>query len=228
MSYLKRILLVEDEPNLGSVLKDYLELSGFEVTWRLDGKKGWSTFKTGQFDLCILDVMMPEMDGFTLGKEIRKANEDIPIMFLTARGQKQDIMEGYNTGADDYITKPFDSELLILKINALLRRKEVSQLQELSYTIGKYSFDSKFRQLVIGDSVKKLSPKEASLLQLLCEYKDDILPRKRALEMIWKEDSYFTKRSMDVYITKLRKYLAADDQIEIINIHSNGYMLKTV
>ena len=190
-------------------------------------KKGWSSFKTGSFDLCILDVMMPEMDGFSLAKEIRKVNEDIPLIFLTARNQKKDVVIGYESGADDYITKPFDSELLIHKINALLRRKVTLTLQDKSYSIGSFTYDSKFRTLIRKDESRKLSPKESKLLQLFCEHINDILPRDKALKMIWKDDNYFTKRSMDVYITKLRKYLAEDRGIEIVNIHSNGYMLKT-
>jgi len=227
MNNKNKILLVEDEPNLGAVLKNYLELSGFEVLLKSDGKKGWSTFKTGSFDLCILDVMMPEMDGFSLAKEIRKVNEDIPLIFLTARSQKKDVVIGYELGADDYITKPFDSELLIHKINALLRRKVTLTLQDKSYSIGSFTYDSKFRTLIRKDESRKLSPKESKLLQLFCEHINDILPRDKALKMIWKDDNYFTKRSMDVYITKLRKYLAEDRGIEIVNIHSNGYMLKT-
>ncbi len=227
MNNKNKILLVEDEPNLGAVLKSYLELSGFDVLLKRDGKKGWSTFKTGSFDLCILDVMMPEMDGFSLAKEIRKVNDDIPLIFLTARSQKKDLVIGYELGADDYITKPFDSELLIHKINALLRRKVTLTLQNKSYSIGSFTYDSKFRTLIRKDELIKLSPKESKLLQLFCEHINDILPRDKALKMIWKDDNYFTKRSMDVYITKLRKYLAEDSGIEIVNIHSNGYMLKT-
>lgn len=228
MSEIKKILLVEDEPNLGAILKNYLELSGFEVVWRMDGKKGWSSFKAEQFNICILDVMMPEMDGFTLAKEIRGLNDDIPLIFLTARNQKEDAINGYKIGADDYITKPFDSELLIHKINALLRRKVTIELKDKIYKIGNYNYDSKFRTLSIKEESKKLSPKEANLLQLFCEFENDILRREIALKQIWGEDNYFTKRSMDVYITKLRKYLSQDPRIEIINIHSNGYMLKTV
>ena len=227
MNNKNKILLVEDAPNLGAVLKNYLELSGFDVLLKSDGKKGWSTFNTGSFDLCILDVMLPEMDGLTLAKEIRKVNEDIPLIFLTARSQKKDVVIGYESGADDYITKPFDSELLIHKINALLRRKVTLTLQDKSYSIGSFTYDSKFRTLIRKDESRKLSPKESKLLQLFCEHINDILPRDKALKMIWKNDNYFTKRSMDVYITKLRKYLAEDSGIEIVNIHSNGYMLKT-
>lgn len=227
MNNKNKILLVEDEPNLGAVLKNYLELSGFDVLLKSDGKKGWSAFSTGSFDLCILDVMLPEMDGLTLAKEIRKVNEDIPLIFLTARSQKKDVVIGYESGADDYITKPFDSELLIHKINALLRRKLTLTLEDKSYSIGSFTYDSKFRTLIRNDESRKLSPKESKLLQLFCEHINDILPRDKALKMIWKNDNYFTKRSMDVYITKLRKYLAEDSRIEIVNIHSNGYMLKT-
>lgn len=227
MNNKNKILLVEDAPNLGAVLKNYLELSGFDVLLKSDGKKGWSTFNTGSFDLCILDVMLPEMDGLTLAKEIRKVNEDIPLIFLTARSQKKDVVIGYESGADDYITKPFDSELLIHKINALLRRKLTLTLEDKSYSIGSFTYDSKFRTLIRKDESRKLSPKESKLLQLFCEHINDILPRDKALKMIWKNDNYFTKRSMDVYITKLRKYLAEDSRIEIVNIHSNGYMLKT-
>lgn len=222
------ILLVEDEKNLGAVLKNYLELSGFSVQWVEDGNKGWSAFKSGSFKLCLLDVMMPFKDGFTLGQEIRALNPKVPIIYLTARNQKIDVVKGYNLGADDYITKPFDSEILILKIKALLNRKE-SLVEEVElHKIGSIDFNVKYRTLSINGELVKLSPKESELLNLLCLHKNDLMPRELALQKIWKEESYFTTRSMDVYITKLRKHLKADPSLSIENYHSNGYMLKSV
>ncbi|MEJ8800625.1 response regulator transcription factor [Pontibacter sp. H249] len=222
------ILLAEDDPNFGIVLRDYLELHDYTVTLCKDGCLGITAFRKGKFDLCILDVMMPEKDGFTLAKEIKKLNPDVPLIFLTAKAMKEDMLEGFRIGADDYITKPFDSEVLLYKIKAVLNRKSPSapeQKEQTDFAIGQYKFQSSLRILSRSGSEEKLSPKEAELLKMLCQHLNDVLPREQALEQIWHEDTYFTARSMDVYIAKLRKYLKHDPSVEIINIHGRGYRL---
>lgn len=221
-----RILLVEDDPNFGSILKSYLELNDFDVILKTDGKQGLSAFRSFPSDICILDVMMPEMDGFTLAREIRKLNTNIPLIFLTAKTLKSDVIEGFRTGADDYITKPFDSELLLYKIRAILKRtpKEDETLQTL-FRIGKFTFNYTLRDLVSLSESFHLSPKEAELLRMLCTAKNGVLLRKDALERIWEADNYFTTRSMDVFVARLRKYFRSDPSIEIINIHGNGFRL---
>ena len=223
-----KILLVDDELNFGSVLKDYLELDGYKVVLARDGEMGLSAFRKDKYDLCILDVMMPRMDGFTLGKEIRKADDKVPLIYLTAKTLKDDILEGFKTGADDYITKPFDSEVLLYKIKAILKRNEADEkiIPDAEYNIGQYVFNSKLRSIIRAGEVQTLSPREADLLKLLCFYRNDVMPRSEALKRIWNEDNYFTTRSMDVFIAKLRKYLKDDPKIEIVNIHGNGYILK--
>ena len=225
----KKILLVEDDPNFGTVLKDYLSLNDYDVTHAEDGLEGLLAFKNDEFDICILDVMMPKKDGFTLAKEIREINKDVPIIFLTAKTMKEDVLKGYQSGADDYLNKPFDSEVLMYKIKAILQRKENTMSPEEDkheFEIGEFKFDSKLRQLVHknGES-RKLSPKENKLLKLLAIYKNDLLPRELALTKIWRDDNYFTSRSMDVYIAKLRKYLKLDPNVEIVNIHGEGFRL---
>lgn len=222
------ILLAEDDPNFGIVLRDYLELHDYTVTLCKDGCVGITAFRKGKYDLCILDVMMPEKDGFTLAREIKKLDADVPIIFLTAKAMKEDMLEGFKLGADDYITKPFDSEVLLYKIKAVLNRKSPIQpirKEQTEFTIGQYKFHSELRILSRNGSDEKLSPKEAELLKMLCLHLNDVLPRDLALEKIWHEDSYFTARSMDVYIAKLRKYLRQDPSVEIINIHGRGYRL---
>jgi two-component system, OmpR family, response regulator len=222
-----KILLVEDEKNFGSVLKEYLKMNGYEVELCEDGEQGLKAFKSSKFDLCILDVMMPKKDGFTLSKEIKSFNKNIPVIFLTARTMREDIIKGYQLGADDYIHKPFDSELLLLKIKAVLNRSNnISNSDEFIYQLGQYEFNARMRILKhINEKEVKLSPKEAALLHLLCQHKNDVLLRERALKEIWQDDNYFTGRSMDVYIVKLRKYLAKDPSVTIVNLHSNGYSL---
>jgi two-component system OmpR family response regulator len=224
-----RILLVEDDPNFGSILKSYLELAEYNVILRTDGKQGLSSFRDNRFDLCILDVMMPEMDGFTLAREIRRLDRHIPVIFLTAKTLKADIVEGFRTGADDYLTKPFDSEVLLYKIAAILKRnKEMIDAQEQvpeDISIGQFHFRYRLRTLTLGDHVQTLSPKEADLLRMLAMAKDGIVSRSNALLEIWKDDNYFTSRSMDVYIARLRKYLRPDPSLEIVNIHGNGFRL---
>jgi two-component system OmpR family response regulator len=224
-----RILLVEDEKTFGSVLRDYLSLNDLEITWCEDGISGYETFVKEEFDLCIVDVMMPKKDGFTLVEEIRQKNKKVPVIFLTAKSLKQDVLKGYKIGADDYITKPFDTEVLLLKIKAILNRKEIEKPgnNETKFELGKLFFDFSLRKISGPQEYEiKLSPKESELLLLLCRHKDLVLPKEKALRQIWKEDNYFTGRSMDVYIVKLRKYLAADERIEISNLHSQGYVLK--
>ncbi len=221
-----RILLVEDEQNFGDVLKNYLELSKFQVDLARDGNVGLSKFLQNRYELCILDVMMPYKDGFTLAQEIRKKSQDIPLIFLTARNQKEDQLKGFKLGADDYITKPFDTEILLYKIKAIIKRKALPEEEVVhQFTVGNYNFDSKLRLLRLGEDSRKLSPKETQLLKMLCQHKNDVTPRTKALLEIWKSEDYFTTRSMDVYIAKLRKYLKGDSSIEIRNIHSEGYSL---
>ncbi len=224
-----RILLVEDDPNFGSILKSYLELADFEVILKTDGKQGLSAFTTYPFDLCILDIMMPEMDGFTLAREIRKINDGLPLIFLTAKTLKQDILEGFKIGADDYLTKPFDSEVLLCKINAILKRhseKNETAVEIFEYQVGAFMFNNRLRTLNMNGLIQTLSPKEAALLKMMCTSRDGILSRKDALLQIWGTDNYFTTRSMDVFIARLRKYLKPDPRIEIVNIHGNGYRFK--
>lgn len=221
-----RILLAEDEENFGAVLKNYLELSGYEVSLANNGLAAEKLFHKATFDLCILDIMMPIKDGFSLAESIRKKDNTVPFIFLTAKTLKEDIIKGYELGADDFIHKPFDTQVLIYKIKAILNRKKIKTPSSEELTIGKFIFNPKMRYLLFGEERKKLSPKEVSLLKYLVAYKNDILPREIALKDIWQNDDYFTKRSMDVYIAKLRKYLKADPSVEIVNIHSNGYMLK--
>lgn len=221
--------MVEDEKNFASVLKDYLKMNGFEVELCENGEQAALVFKAKEFDLCILDIMMPKKDGFTLATEIRTLDKQVPLLFLTARGAREDVIKGYRLGADDYITKPFDSEVLLLKIKAMLGRSKTEFAGEVyEHQIGHFSFNARLRTLKEKKKeALKLSPKEAALLNLLCQHRNDVLPREKALKQIWKEESYFTGRSMDVYIVKLRKLLASDASVEINNLHGNGYSLKT-
>jgi DNA-binding response OmpR family regulator len=228
----KKILLVEDDQNFGDVLRSYLEMHDFDVTLATDGEEGHSKFNDGEYDLCIFDVMMPKKDGFSLAREIREQNTDVPIIFLTAKNLKEDVLEGFKIGADDYISKPFNSEELLLRIQAILKRsqKSVSKADEQKeFEFGKFHFNYPLRILTYRDGDKeqkeKLSPKEAHLLRLFCLNKNDVLTRSEALTKIWGEDNYFTARSMDVFVTKLRKYLKKDTNIEIVNIHGNGFRL---
>jgi DNA-binding response OmpR family regulator len=223
------ILLVEDDKNLAFVLTDYLSISGYAVQHAEDGVAGLELFKNGRFDICILDVMMPLKDGFTLAEEIRVINEVVPIIFLTAKTMKEDKIRGFKAGADDYLTKPFSTEELSLRIEAILRRTRYSLLdgeQESHYKLGKYSFHYS-NQILSGPSGdKRLTKKEAEVLRLLCINMNKILRREIALKMIWGEDDYFMGRSMDVYITKLRKFLSEDSNVSITNIHRTGFMLE--
>ena len=225
----KKILIVEDDFNFGNILRDYLILNDYNVVLAKNGIEGMEKFEKENFDLCILDVMMPFKDGFTLGKEIREKNENIPLFFLSAKTLKEDVLRGFKIGADDYLTKPFDSEVLLAKIKAILNRKNfvnIPESENFEFEIGKFSFNSKLRFLTYGeeDSIK-LSPKENQLLRLLVLHINDLLPREMALNKIWRDDNYFTSRSMDVYIAKLRKYLKPDESVEILNIHGEGFRL---
>lgn len=221
------IFLVEDDLSFGAVLKSYLEISDFCVDWVDDGQHALACFKKNEFDICILDVMLPHVDGFTIATEIRKINNEIPILFLTAKNLREDVLNGYKTGADDYITKPFDTEVLIFKLKAILKRQNGIQQKEPDfYQIGDYHFDYKLRTIENGQSKQKLSPKEAELLKMLCDNQNELLPRETALKKIWGDDGYFTARSMDVYLTKLRKLFPEDSSVEIRNIHGSGFMLE--
>ena len=229
MADAKNILLVEDDPNFGIVLRDYLNLNGYQVTLAKNGMEGFDKYKKGDYDLCILDVMMPYKDGYTLAKEIREDNTSVPIIFLTAKSMKEDVLQGYKVGADDFLNKPFDSEVLLAKIKTLLKRKSsqttVSQKQT-DFQIGDFHLNAKLRFLTYKkEDPIKLSPKENDLLKLLALHLNDLMPRELALTQIWRDDNYFTSRSMDVYIAKLRKYLKQDSKVEILNIHGEGFRL---
>ena len=225
----KKILLVEDDINFGSILKEYLGLNEYAVTLAKNGIEGFEKFKKEKFDLCILDVMMPYKDGFTLAKEIREENSVIPIFFLTAKHLKEDVLKGFKVGADDYMTKPFDSEVLLAKIKAILNRKKFNEdpaVEAFEFSFSDFNFNSKLRFLKYKDKDPiKLSPKESQLLRLLVLYINDLLPREVALNKIWRDDNYFTSRSMDVYIAKLRKFLSDDKKVQILNIHGEGFRL---
>lgn len=225
----KKILLVEDDPNFGSILKDYLELNDFSVVLAKNGIEGYEKFDKDKYNLIILDIMMPYKDGFTLAKEIREKDEYIPIFFLTAKTLKEDVLKGFKIGADDYLTKPFDSDVLLAKIKAIFNRKRlvVSTTPDVfEFSFGAFSFNSKLRYLTYKDEKPiKLSPKENQLLKMLVLNLDDLLSREVALNKIWRDDNYFTSRSMDVYIAKLRKYLSQDERVQILNIHGEGFRL---
>lgn len=221
---MKRILLVEDDVNFGSVLKSYLELNGYLVTLCATGDKGFTALKTNEFDLCIFDIMLPGMDGLRLAEEKQSFRNEIPFIFLTAKTLKDDIVKGYNLGADDYITKPFDTDLLLLKIKAIIQRdKKNKNCQPDEFSIGKYRFQHSLRTLCFNEARTQLSPREADLLKQLCLHKNELLPKDKALKLIWGDNSYFNSRSMDVYITRLRKYLSDDPDVCILSIHGSGY-----
>ncbi|MBL7889022.1 MAG: response regulator transcription factor [Bacteroidia bacterium] len=223
-----KVLLVEDDPNLGNLLKEYLEAKGYTTTLATNGKLGYDVFSKDKFNICILDVMMPVKDGITLAKEIRAIDTTIPIVFLTAKSMKEDAIEGFKVGADDYITKPFSMEELLLRLQAILRRtdnKAVKNTDQTEFKIGKYKFDYQHQTLDLKGSQHKLTTKEAELLKLLCLHANDVLDRNFALKSIWNDDNYFNGRSMDVYIAKLRKYLKEDPNVELINVHGKGFKL---
>lgn len=222
----QRILLCEDEESLGMLLREYLQAKGYDADLYLDGEAGYKAFVKGHYDMCLLDVMMPKMDGFSLAREIRILNQDVPIIFLTAKNLKDDILDGFKLGADDYLTKPFSMDELVYRMEAIMRRiKGKNQKAQTVFQIGKFTFDSQRQTLVNGNEQTKLTTKESELLTLLCIHANDVLERELALKTIWIDDNYFNARSMDVYITKLRKHLKDDERIEINNVHGKGYRL---
>lgn len=221
-----RIMLCEDDENLGMLLREYLEAKNYEVDLCIDGQEGYEAFQANHYDLCILDVMMPKMDGFTLAGKIREINAEVPFMFLTAKTLRDDVKAGFEIGADDYITKPFSMEEVVFRIEAILRRVRGQKNRESAvYTLGKFTFDSQKQTLSIDNKVDKLTTKESDLLKLLCTKMNELMPRDFALRAIWIDDNYFNARSMDVYITKLRKHLKEDPNVEILNVHGKGYKL---
>ncbi|MCR9250587.1 MAG: response regulator transcription factor [bacterium] len=223
-----KILIVEDDPNLGQILNEYLGLKGFKTHLSTDGEAGLHAYKAGDYDLCILDLMMPKMDGFSLAKEIRKDNEDVPIVFLTAKSMKEDVIEGFKVGADDYLTKPFSMEELLLRLGAILKRSRKSVVQDEFpelYELGDYKYNYHHHLLTSSTSEVKLTGKENELLRMFCENFNQTVERGAALKRIWGDDSYFNARSMDVYIAKLRKHLKEDEKIQIITVHGQGFKL---
>jgi DNA-binding response OmpR family regulator len=222
----KRILLCEDEESLCMLLREYLQAKDYDAVLCPDGERGYSAFIKEHFDLCLLDVMMPKMDGFTLAKEIRKVNQYVPIIFLTAKNMKSDIVEGFKIGADDYLTKPFSMDELVYRIEAIMRRTNNYVARPKSvYYLGDYVFDTARQSLTCGEEVFKLTTKESELLVLLCRHRNQVLGRDFALKTIWADDNYFNARSMDVYISKLRKFFKLDPRVEINNVHGRGYRL---
>lgn len=222
----QRVLLVEDDPNLGQILKEYLDLKGFQTTLARDGQEGLEKFKVGLFVLCILDVMMPKKDGFELASELKNIDSDIPVIFLTAKAMKEDAIKGLTLGADDYITKPFSMEELLLRIKAILKRTN-QQPPELAgeVMLGNYTFHPDKRELALNGTSRSLTTKENELLKMFVSHKNQVLSRKTALQHIWGDDSYFNARSMDVYVAKLRKYLNQDDSLQILTVHGEGFKL---
>jgi len=220
------IFLVEDDESFGSVLQSYLEMNDYRVVWEKDGHQALREFTAHTYHLCVLDIMLPKMDGFALAREIKALQPDIPLVFLTAKTLKKDVLQGDNLGADDYITKPFDSDVLLCKIQAILNRQSGSSQRNEPVPIGSYQYDPVRRILRKGDVRRKLSPKEGHLLQLLAAHTNDMLDREKALRQVWGQSDYFTGRSMDVYITRLRKYLRDDATISIENVHGSGFVLR--
>jgi DNA-binding response OmpR family regulator len=222
-----KILLTEDDPNLGMLLQEYLSAKGYDTDLARDGNEGLKQFLAHQYDMCILDVMMPKKDGFSLAKEIRMKDKEVPIIFLTAKSMKEDTIQGFRVGGDDYITKPFSMEELLMRMKAILRRvsKQETEYQAITYKIGTYSFDTQTQALSYQDTQHKLTTKESELLKLLCQNKNQPVSRSFALKLIWGDDSYFNARSMDVYVTKLRKHLKEDPSLQILNLHGEGFKL---
>lgn len=226
MSLKPKILLVEDDSTLGYILREYLEMKDFSVTWAKNGIEGLEVFREQQVDLCIVDVMMPEMDGFTMVERIRQEGGNVPLLFLTAKSLKVDILKGFSLGADDYIVKPVDEEELVARIHAVLRRSESPNEQQEIFEVGDYAFDSKNQKLTYQGAEKYLTEREAQLLRLLCLNKGNLLSRQYVLKNIWGKSDYFNRRSMDVFISKLRKYLSKDERIQITNVHGSGFILS--
>ena len=226
MEEAKRILLCEDDENLGMLLSEYLQAKNYEAVLCKDGEEGYKEFLKQKFDICVLDVMMPKKDGFSLCKDIKQINPEIPVVFLTAKALKEDVIDGFKLGADDYITKPFSMEELTYRIDSIMHRVQGKKKNdEVIVTLGKFTFDRNKQILAIGDDKRKLTTKESELLNILYEHVNDVLPRELALNKIWEDDNRVYARSMDVYITKLRKYLKADPDVEILNVHGEGYKL---
>lgn len=222
-----KILLVEDDESFGYILKEYLEINDFSVTLATDGQDGLKHFQRSTFDLCLLDVMMPLKDGFTLAKEIRDEDPEIPFIFLTAKALKVDKLKGFRLGCDDYIVKPIDEELLIARIKALIKRASAERLNgKAHYQIGRYSFDFNNQALTFEKETKRLTDKEAKILQLLCENKHEVLDRNKALKSVWGQSDFFNRKSMDVFIHKLRQYLKDDPSVQIVNVHGKGFILE--
>lgn len=225
-----KILLIEDDFNLGFVIQDTLKSQGYQVNLCKDGKEGLQVFNQKAFDLCVLDVMMPKKDGFSLAEDIRRTNTEVPIIFLTAKSMQEDKIKGLKAGADDYITKPFSTEEFLLRVEAVLKRTSKSEAKvddkKDLFHIGKYTFDYRNYQLTGGEEDRKLTKKEAEILRLLCMHQDQVLQRELVLNMVWGDDNYFVGRSLDVFITKLRKYLKADENVKIANVHGVGFKLE--
>lgn len=221
------ILLVEDDESFGYILREYLEIHGFHVTLAIDGEEGLKAFKKGIFELCILDVMLPTKDGFTLAKEIRQLDQDTPFIFLTAKALKVDKLKGFRLGCDDYVVKPIDEELFIARVQAIIKRS-AGRYHKTSgcHKIGRYTFDFANQSLELNGTVQRLTEKEARVLQMLCEKKNEVLDRRKALQSIWGESDFFNRKSMDVFIHKLRKYLDKDPSIRITNVHGKGFVLE--
>ena len=223
---MKKILLVEDDHNLGYILQEYLQMHDFEVEWTKDGEEGANMFAKHKFDLCILDIMMPKKDGFTLASEMKADNPEIPLIFLTAKSLKVDKLKGFKMGCDDYIIKPVDEEELIARIRAVLKRSNYTVSNQSAFTLGKFEFDSKKQLLSTPEKTRKLTKKESEILHLLCQSKDDLVETDQILKVLWNDSNYFNRRSMDVFISKLRKYLSEDPNLKINNVHSKGYILE--
>ncbi len=224
-----KILLAEDDPNLGTLLQEYLTLKGYPADLARDGDEALNQFVKQEYDLCIFDVMMPKKDGFTLAKEIRQANADIPIIFLTAKAMKEDTLQGFRLGGDDYLTKPFNMEELVARMEAILRRSQKNEQKDQKsnriFQIGNLTFDAERQTLTHGEESQKLTSREAELLKIFCQHLGQPLSRSYILKAIWGDDSYFNARSMDVYLTKIRKYLRPDERIQLINLHGEGFKM---
>lgn len=222
------ILLVEDDESFGYILKEYLEINDFTVTWKRNGEEGLTAFQLGVYDLCVLDVMMPLKDGFTLAKEIKDHDPEVPFIFLTAKALKIDKLKGFRLGCDDYVVKPIDEELFIARVKAIIKRTTDGngQLSPSTFRIGRYLFDPANQALILDEKVQRLTTKEAKILQLLCEKKNQVLDRNKALKTVWGESDFFNRKSMDVFIHKLRKHLEEDTEVKITNVHGKGFVLE--
>ncbi len=223
-----KILLVEDDHTLGYLLREYLQMKGFKVIWAENGAEGLRQFNTSKFDLCVLDIMMPAIDGITLAELIRNRNQDIPIVFLTAKSMKEDVIKGFKVGADDYIKKPISEEELVARIKAVLKRSGPIEVKEVEnqFQIGQYDFDSQNLSLSLNGDSRRLTQRESDLLKVLCQNKGSLVGRKYVLQKLWGKTDYFTRKSMDVFISRLRKYLSDDEAVQIVNVHGSGFVLS--